>query len=88
MDSILNGFRRKLHQFQFIFSNQSILIKRNSVNWITRHVSDQYVKKAVHEDLRARSAYKLIQIQEKYKFISPKDFVIDLGAAPGGLVLF
>ena len=55
----------------------------SSKAWLKRHVSDNYVKQAVKEDLRSRSAFKLIEIQNKYKFIKPKDFVVDLGAAPG-----
>lgn len=55
-----------------------------SKSWINRHVNDHYVQQAMKQDLRARSAFKLQEIQEKYKFIKPASVVIDLGAAPGG----
>jgi 23S rRNA (uridine2552-2'-O)-methyltransferase len=42
------------------------------------------VAKAKKDGYRARSAYKLIEIQEKYHLIKPGDIVLDLGAAPGG----
>ncbi|MDH5402128.1 MAG: RlmE family RNA methyltransferase [Candidatus Heimdallarchaeota archaeon] len=45
---------------------------------------DHYYKKAKDEGYRARSSYKLKQIQTKFKIIKPGDYVIDLGAAPGG----
>jgi 23S rRNA (uridine2552-2'-O)-methyltransferase len=41
------------------------------------------VKKAQKEGYRARAAYKLLEIQEKYKMIKPGMTVVDLGAAPG-----
>ena len=49
-----------------------------------RHKSDSYVKQAIDGDLRSRSAFKLIQLQEDYKLIKPDSYVIDLGSAPGG----
>ena len=65
-------------------SSTRVACRRGSVTWIQRHKNDIYVKQAVNEDMRSRSAYKLLDIQEKYKFISSCDFVVDLGAAPGG----
>ena len=60
-------------------------IKRQfSVSWMSRHIKDQYVKQAVAQDMRSRSAFKLTEILDTYKFISPTDLVLDLGAAPGG----
>jgi 23S rRNA (uridine2552-2'-O)-methyltransferase len=51
--------------------------------WMDRHTNDPYVKKATAENLRARSAFKLTEIQDKKKIIKPNSFVLDLGAAPG-----
>jgi 23S rRNA (uridine2552-2'-O)-methyltransferase len=51
--------------------------------WLERQRRDPYVKRAVKETYRARSAFKLIEIDEKYKILKPGDVVIDLGAAPG-----
>ena len=45
--------------------------------------SDPYFQKAKEEGYRARSAYKLIQIQQKFHVIRSRDTVVDLGAAPG-----
>lgn len=56
----------------------------SSRRWLQEHFNDPFVKKAQAEGLRARSAYKLIEIQNKYKFVRPNMLVVDLGAAPGG----
>ena len=55
----------------------------SSKDWLDRQRKDPYVKRAVKESYRARSAFKLIEIDEKFKFLKPGDVVIDLGAAPG-----
>jgi 23S rRNA (uridine2552-2'-O)-methyltransferase len=47
-------------------------------------VKDTFYKKAKREGYRARSAYKLEEVQQKYRLIKPGDRVLDLGAAPGG----
>jgi len=51
--------------------------------WMHEHVSDEYVKKAQREGYRARSAYKLIEIDDKDHLIKPGMTIVDLGAAPG-----
>lgn len=56
----------------------------SSKSWMQRHVNDHYVKLAEKENVRSRAAYKLQELQDKYKIIKSNDFVIDLGAAPGG----
>ena len=56
----------------------------SSRNWLQEHFADTYVKKAKQEGFRARSVYKLIEIQERHKIIKPNMIVVDLGAAPGG----
>jgi 23S rRNA (uridine2552-2'-O)-methyltransferase len=55
-----------------------------SKRWIKQRKRDGYYRKAKSEGYRSRSAYKLLQINERYKIISKKDTVVDLGAAPGG----
>jgi 23S rRNA (uridine2552-2'-O)-methyltransferase len=52
--------------------------------WRKRQSRDPYFRRAKAEGYRARSAYKLLQIQEKHKLIRRGDVVLDLGAAPGG----
>ena len=58
----------------------------SSKKWIERQLSDPYVRQAQSEGYRSRAAYKLLELQEKYKLIKPGDRVVDLGAAPGGWV--
>ena len=47
------------------------------------HVSDEFVKRAQRDGYRARSAYKLLEIDDKDHLIKPGMTVVDLGAAPG-----
>lgn len=57
---------------------------KSSSRWLRQHFRDPYVKRAHQEGLRSRSAYKLLEIQEKNKIIKSGMNVVDLGAAPGG----
>ena len=57
---------------------------RSSKPWLAEHRRDPYVRRAARESLRSRSAYKLLQIQEKFRLLAPGLTVVDLGAAPGG----
>jgi 23S rRNA (uridine2552-2'-O)-methyltransferase len=52
--------------------------------WRKRQSRDAYFRRAKAEGYRARSAYKLLQIQEAHTLIRPGDVILDLGAAPGG----
>ncbi len=54
---------------------------KSNQNWLHDHINDPYVKLAQKEGYRARAAYKLLEIQEKYKLIKPGMTVVDLGAA-------
>ena len=45
---------------------------------------DRYYKKAKHEGYRSRAAYKLLELQQRYRLLRPGYKVVDLGAAPGG----
>jgi 23S rRNA (uridine2552-2'-O)-methyltransferase len=45
---------------------------------------DSYYKKAKQEGYRSRAAYKLLELQQRYRLLKPGDAVVDLGAAPGG----
>ena len=47
-------------------------------------MNDPYVQRSKREGYRARSAYKLIEIDDRDKFLEPGQVVVDLGAAPGG----
>lgn len=49
-----------------------------------RHINDAYVQRAQRDGYRSRSAYKLLEINERDKLLAPGKVVVDLGAAPGG----
>ena len=57
---------------------------KNSRDWVQRHLSDPYVKRAQAEGFRSRSVYKLTEIDAKEKLVKPGMTVVDLGSAPGG----
>ena len=59
-------------------------IKESSRRWLERHLNDPYVHKSKAMGYRSRAAFKLIEINERYKVLKPGMKVIDLGAAPGG----
>ncbi|VDN38334.1 unnamed protein product [Cylicostephanus goldi] len=46
-------------------------LSKSSRDWMREHLDDPYVKKAQKEGYRARAAYKLLEMQEKYKIIKP-----------------
>jgi 23S rRNA (uridine2552-2'-O)-methyltransferase len=52
--------------------------------WLTRQISDPYVARAKREGFRSRAAFKLAEIDDRYKLLRPGARVVDLGAAPGG----
>ena len=52
--------------------------------WLTRQINDPYVERAKREGLRSRAAFKLAEIDDRYKLLKPGARVVDLGAAPGG----
>ena len=56
----------------------------SSKQWLRRHVSDPYVQRSKKEGYRSRSAYKLIEIDQKDHLLKGGLVVVDLGAAPGG----
>ena len=57
---------------------------KSSAGWISRHLNDPFVKQAQKDGYRARSAYKLIELNEKDRLIRPGMRILDLGSAPGG----
>lgn len=58
--------------------------KSSSTRWIGRQLNDPYVLETQKRGYKSRAAFKLLQIDEKYKFLAPGLSVIDLGCAPGG----
>ena len=57
---------------------------KSSKQWLRRHVTDPYVRKAREQGYRSRAAFKLLEIDEQHSLLRPGMTVIDLGAAPGG----
>lgn len=57
---------------------------RSSKRWLAEHFDDPFVKRAQKEGLRSRSAYKLSELDAKYRLLAPGMTVVDLGCAPGG----
>jgi 23S rRNA (uridine2552-2'-O)-methyltransferase len=68
MDHLKNQKRRKL----------------SSRTWLERQLNDPYVARAKRDGLRSRAAFKLTEIDDKYKVFKSGAKVVDLGAAPGG----
>ena len=60
--------------------------KLSSKLWLERQLNDPYVAEAKRLGYRSRAAFKLAEIDDRYKFLKPGGRVVDLGAAPGGWV--
>lgn len=57
---------------------------KSSHNWLREHFNDTYVKQTQRDGYRSRASYKLLELNEKDRFLRPGMTVVDLGAAPGG----
>ncbi|TQM93390.1 MAG: RlmE family RNA methyltransferase [Roseinatronobacter sp.] len=58
--------------------------KLSSTRWLERQLNDPYVLAARRDGYRGRAAYKLVELDDKYRFLVPGARVVDLGCAPGG----
>lgn len=58
--------------------------KVSSTRWLQRQLNDPYVQLAKQEGYRSRAAFKIIEINDKFKIFHKGQMVVDLGAAPGG----
>ena len=58
--------------------------KLSSTKWLQRQLNDPYVKRAQADGYRGRAAYKILELDDKYRFLVPGARVVDLGCAPGG----
>lgn len=58
--------------------------KISSTLWLQRQLNDPYVKRAQADGYRGRAAYKILELDDKYRFLVPGARVVDLGCAPGG----
>jgi 23S rRNA (uridine2552-2'-O)-methyltransferase len=57
--------------------------KVSSTHWLYRHINDPFVTMAKEQNYRSRAAFKLIEINDKFKIIPKSGILIDLGCAPG-----
>ena len=58
--------------------------KPSSTRWLRRQLNDPYVAAAARHGYRSRAAWKLIEIDDRFRLLRPGAAVLDLGAAPGG----
>ena len=58
--------------------------KLSSTRWLERQLNDPYVARAKKDGFRGRAAYKILELDEKFRFLVPGARVVDLGCAPGG----
>jgi len=58
-------------------------LAKSNKQWLRRHVTDPYVRKAREQGYRSRAAYKLLELDQRDKLLRPGAVVVDLGAAPG-----
>ena len=58
--------------------------KLSSTLWLERQLNDPYVVRARKEGYRGRAAYKILELDDKFRFLVPGARVVDLGCAPGG----
>lgn len=56
----------------------------SSTRWLQRQLNDPYVKRAKTEGYRGRAAFKILELDDKFGFLTPGAQVVDLGCAPGG----
>ena len=58
--------------------------KLSSTRWLERQLNDPYVRRAKADGLRGRAAYKILELDDKFRFLKLGARVVDLGCAPGG----
>jgi len=58
--------------------------KNSSTRWLQRQLNDPYVKRAKAEGYRGRAAFKILELDDKFRFLVPGARIVDLGCAPGG----
>ncbi|MCU9837146.1 MULTISPECIES: RlmE family RNA methyltransferase [Ruegeria] len=58
--------------------------KLSSTRWLQRQLNDPYVKRAQAEGYRGRAAFKILELDDKFRFLVPGARIVDLGCAPGG----
>jgi 23S rRNA (uridine2552-2'-O)-methyltransferase len=79
MSSISSNYRHKPVKVRTAKRRNS-----SSNRWLKRQLNDPYVVKAKIDGYRSRAAYKLLEINERFKLLKSGMKIVDLGAAPGG----
>ncbi|XP_059047124.1 rRNA methyltransferase 2, mitochondrial [Achroia grisella] len=79
---------RKVHLESLNYTRMCFVVNclkklKSSQQWLSRQKADPYVEKAKIYNYRCRSAFKLLEMNEKTNILTPGMFVIDLGASPG-----
>ncbi|XP_013785007.1 rRNA methyltransferase 2, mitochondrial-like [Limulus polyphemus] len=77
---------RSYHVSSFLNKIQPQNLKnksKSSQEWLSRQLNDPYIKKARYHNYRARSAFKLLEINERFQLLKPGMMVVECGAAPG-----
>ena len=61
-------------------------MKKNKIskNWLIKRRKDQFFKQSKIHGYRSRAAYKLIEMNKKFKFLNKNTCLLDLGSSPGG----
>ena len=59
-------------------------MNKKSNNWLAKYKKDQFFKQSKIEGFRSRSAFKLIEMNQKFKFLRKKLSLLDIGSCPGG----
>ena len=67
-----------------MFYNEKIKKEKKSNTWKIKQHRDQFFKKSKTLGYRSRAAFKLIELNEKFKFIKSNSKLLDIGASPGG----
>ena len=84
--AIIKLSRKKLHHSNSILVSKKFSIKgksESSSRWLRRQAKDPFVHQAVKDGYRCRSAYKLLEIDDKFHFLTPGSRVVDCGTSPG-----
>ena len=74
----------KLLKNKFLLTLLTLLSFMKSKNWVNRQKNDQFVKKAKQLGYINRAAFKLEEIEQKYKIIENSKEILELGSSPGG----
>ncbi|XP_058798934.1 rRNA methyltransferase 2, mitochondrial [Phymastichus coffea] len=77
---------RRFHTFNTFLKEKPVNLKNmkhSSQLWLTRQMKDPYVELAKQQNYRCRSAFKLLELNKRYKIFEPGMNVVDCGAAPG-----